>query len=93
MPFVNLSFHRARRVTGAPPIGYDKGPINRKEDGMADLKHYTSPVITEFGSIDLTLGKRGSYPDGRSMNVMRRPKSDRGGGNGRGDDGGERDDD
>ena len=93
MRFVNLLLPRAQRVTGAPSIGYDKGPINRKEDGMADLKHYTSPVITEFGSIDLTLGKRGSYPDGRSMNVMRRPKSDRGGGNGRGDDGGERDDD
>ena len=53
---------------------------------MAGLKTYTSPVITEFGSIDLTLGKRGSYPDGRSMNVMRRPKSNRGGGNGDGDD-------
>lgn len=59
---------------------------SRKDPDMAGLKQYTSPVITEFGSIDLTLGKRGSFPDGRSMNVMaRRPKSNRGG-NGHGDD-------
>lgn len=77
-----------RDCSGKVGLSFTKGL------GMAEMKRYESPEIREFGSIDLTLGRRGSYPDGRSMNVMTRPKSMRGGNEGHkggddGDDGGD----